>query len=192
MNPLPPLIFLGDTHGFIEDFKKQKEIISRFEPELVLCEKLENFSLKSERDYKKILKKKEISNMTSFNEVKELVKFCHNKKIKLIGIDFKNFGLNKNLQGKINRQITLNTNEKREIQFILNKRDKNHIRRIKQCIKKTKKTILVIIGTWHLRENSDLMKTFKNYRMIFPCNKKGEIITEPLGNEEVFYCEKIK
>ena len=107
----PPLIFLGDTHGFIDDFKKQKEVIDQIKPEFVLVEKLENISLKSKKDYLIIIKNKKLSNMTSFGEVEKLIKFCYNKGIKLIGIDFKNFGFGKNLQIKIKKQEKLSSKE---------------------------------------------------------------------------------
>jgi hypothetical protein len=189
---IPPLIFLGDTHGFIEDFKKQREVISQFEPEFVLCERLENLSLKSEKDYKNLLNIKKTPNRAFLKESGKLKEFCYNKKIKLIGIDFKNFGFDKNLKNKIDNQIALNSNEERKLQLILKRRAENHIKKIKEYMKKTKKPLLVIIGAWHLRDDSELMRTFKNCKIIFPCNKKGNLLIEPSRDKEVFYCEKTK
>ncbi len=51
------LIFVGDTPGFIDDFKKQEEIINLFNPEFVLCENLEDLSLDSKEKFDDILKK---------------------------------------------------------------------------------------------------------------------------------------
>lgn len=193
MNSIPSLIFLGDTHGFIKDFLKQKEIILRFKPKFVLCENLEDLSLESEKDYQTILKKKKISDMTSVKEVKELIEFCYRLKIKLIGIDFKNFGFHKNLRLKIKNQEKLSKKEERELEKIITKREERHIRIIKKYLKKTEDIpLIVIIGTWHLRDGSNLMKTFKNCRIIFPCDKKGDLLIKPKGNKEVFYREKIK
>ena len=183
--------FLGDTHGFIDDFRKQKKIIEKIKPDFVLCERLENHSLKTKDDYEKILKTNKISDMTPFNEVEKLIRFCRKKKIKLIGIDFKNFGLNKNLQEKVKKQIHLK-NEERQLDKILKKREIKHIQMIKKYTIKTEKPILVIIGSWHLNENSKLMNAFKNYKVIFPCDDKGNLLTGPPGKGKVFYCERVK
>mgnify|MGYP001566001469 FL=1 len=66
-------IFIGSTHGFVDDFIKQKEIINFINPEFVLCETLENLSLDTKEKFEDILKTKKISNMTSFSEIKKLV-----------------------------------------------------------------------------------------------------------------------
>ena len=66
-------IFIGSTHGFVDDFIKQKEIINFINPEFVLCETLENLSLDTKEKFEVILKTKKISNMTSFSEIKKLV-----------------------------------------------------------------------------------------------------------------------
>jgi len=187
-----PLIFLGDTHEFVDDFKKQKEAILRFKPEFVLYEKIEDISLKSKKDYLRIIGNKKVSNMTSFKEVERLVKLCYKKKIKLIGIDFKNFGFDKNFRIKIKNQEKLSKKEESKLEKIIKKREKRHIMFIEKYLKKTKKSLVVIIGSWHLRNDSRLIKTFKNCRTIFPCDRKGNLLIEPSGDEEVFYCEKIK
>ena len=85
-----PFIFIGSTHGFIDDFLKQKEVILAVKPEFVLCEGLENLTLDSKEKFEKLCKKRKISNMTSFEEVEKLINLCFRENIKLIGIDFKN------------------------------------------------------------------------------------------------------
>ena len=80
-------IFIGNTHSFVNDFLKQKEIIELIKPEFVLSEELENLKLDTEDKFKEILKKRDISNMTSFNDVEKLIKLCFENKINLIGID---------------------------------------------------------------------------------------------------------
>src|SRR3989344_3891932 len=94
-------ILIGSTHSFVDDFFKQEEIIKSLKPEFVLSEELENLKLDTEDKVKEILEKKFISDMTSFDEVEKLIKLCFEKKIKLIGIDFHNFGFDENLQKKI-------------------------------------------------------------------------------------------
>ena len=76
-------IFIGNTHSFVNDFLKQKEIIELIKPEFVLSEELENLKLDTEDKVKEILEKKFISDMTSFDEVEKLIKLCFEKKIYL-------------------------------------------------------------------------------------------------------------
>ena len=73
-------IFVGSTHGFADDFKKQKEVISSTLPEFVLCGDLENNVLDSKEKFNEVLNKKEISDMTSFEDVEKLVRLCLDKK----------------------------------------------------------------------------------------------------------------
>ena len=173
------LIFVAETHGFIDDFKKEKEIIELYSPEFVLSEYMQNFILDSKIKYERILTKKKISKMVSFKEVKELIKLCYKKNINLIGIDLKNFGFNKQMQNKIKKQEELNTKEQKELEEILKKREEKNIKIIKRYLKKTSKPIIVLLGAWHLRENSLIRKSFKGYKIIFPSDEKGNILIEP-------------
>lgn len=173
------LIFIAETHGFINDFKKESEIIEKYSPEFVLSENMQNLILDSKDKYERILTKKKISKMTSFREVKELIKFCYKKNIKLIGIDLKNFGFNKQIQKKIKKQEELNGKEQKELEEIIKKREEKNIKIIKRYLKKTSKPIIVLLGSWHLRENSLIRKSFKGYKIIFPSDEKGNILIEP-------------
>lgn len=193
MNPFPPkFIFIGDTHGFINDFSKQKEIIEKINPEIVLSENMQEISLISERDYIKIIQNKKISQIVSFKEVKELISICHKKKISLIGIDFNNFGLNKKLQMIIKGKKRPSNEDLKEINNIIKKREERHLEILKESENKSKKPILVLIGSWHLRENSLIMKSLKNYEVIFPCDKNGKILIKPSKIGDVHYCTRVK
>lgn len=79
------VIIIGGTHGFIDDFLKQKEIIIKTNPEFVLSEEVEDLVLDSKEKFKNLFEKRNISNMTSFEEVEKLVRLCFEKNIKLIG-----------------------------------------------------------------------------------------------------------
>lgn len=191
MNSPFSLIFIGDTHGFINDFIKQKEIIEKINPDFVLSENLQNISLDSKEKYEEVLKNKKISNMVSFEEIKEIIEFCYKKNIKLIGMDLENFGFNKNLQKKIKSQEKLSKDEEKEIEKIIKKREEKNLEKIKEYQKKTNKPIIILIGSWHLQKNSLLMNSLNNYKVIFPCNNKKELIFGPT-EKEISYCEKIK
>lgn len=186
------LIFIGSTHGFINDFSKQREIIEKINPEFVLCEELENLKLDSKEKFNNLFKNRKISNMTSFEEVGRLVKFCFNKKIKLIGIDFYNFGFNEGLQRKIKNQEKLTKKEEKEINNIIKLREEHHLSKILEYKEKTNKPLVIIIGCWHLRENSLLRKKLRNYKIITICDKNGKILLGPKKGEKIKYCEITK
>lgn len=183
-------IFLGSTHSFIDDFLKQKEIIELVKPEFVLSEELEDLKLDTVQKMKEVLEKKIISDMTSFYEVEKLIKLCFEKKIKLIGIDFHNFGFDKDLQRKIKNQETLTKKEEEKLNKIVKEREKHHLSMILEYKSKTKRPLVIILGCWHLRENSLLRKTLKHYKIIAPIDENGKILFEP-NNKEIKYGEII-
>ena len=193
MNPHFSFIFLGDTHGFINDFIKQKEIIEIIHPDFVLSESLQNISLDSKERYIEILRTKKISEMVSFEEVNDLINLCNKKDINLIGIDLENFGFDKSLQKKIKNNIALSEDEEFKMNEILKRRSEHQLKMIKDFKKKTEKPIIIIVGSWHLRKDSLLMKSLDNYKVIFPCDSKGSLLIEPPKNKNnISYCERIK
>jgi len=183
-------IFIGSTHSFLDDFSKQKEIIKIINPEFVLSEELNDLKLDAEDKFKKILEKKFISDMTSFDEVERLIKLCFEKKIKLIGIDFHNFGLNKSLQKKVRNQEELTKKEEEKLNKIVEKRERYHLLKILEYKSKTKKPLVIILGCWHLRKDSLLRKKLRNYKIIAPLDDKGEVLFEPV-NKKIKYGEII-
>lgn len=183
-------IFIGSTHSFLDDFSKQKEIINLVNPEFVLSEELEDLRLDTEDKFKKILDKKFISDMTSFNEVEKLIKLCFEKKIKLIGIDFHNFGFDENLRSKIKNQKELTKEEEEKLNKLVEKREKYHLSKILEYKSKTKLPIIIILGCWHLRKDSLLRKRLKNYKIIAPIDESGEVLLKP-NNNKIKYGEII-
>lgn len=186
-------IFIGDTHGFINDFKKQKEVIENIEPEFVLLEKLQNILLDSEEKYLSIFRNKEISEMVSFDDVKDCIDLCYKKNIKLIGIDFKNFGFSERLQKIVKGELKAANKDKEEMENIVKERQGYHLKIINQYKKESKKPLVIIIGCWHLQKKSPLMKSLNNYLVIYPCDSNGTIITHKVKNSKsIRYCERIK
>lgn len=185
------LIFIGSTHGFIEDFLKQKQIIEKINPEFVLCEELEDLILDSKKKFKKIFKKRKISDMTSFEEVEKLIKFCFDKNIKLVGIDFHNFGFDEDLQKKVKNQEELTKGEEEKLSKMIALREKNHFSKILEYQKKSLKSLVIIVGCWHLREDSFLRENLKDYKIIAPCNNQGKILLGPKKGVKIKYCEII-
>jgi len=175
-------IFIGDTHGFINDFKKQKEIINQVNPEYVLFEKLEDFKLESQEDFNRILQLENISDMTKVNEIKKLIKFCQEKNIKMIGIDFKNFGLNKNLIDVILGKKDITKKEEKEFERILNLRETHQNLIIQKYRNKTSSSIVIILGSWHLRPETQVLNNLTSYVLIYP-SVDGKLIFEPTDKE---------
>jgi hypothetical protein len=175
----------------LNDFEKEKEIIEKYNPEVILAESLEEEVLDSKDKFKEILKKEKISNMTSMEEVKDLIKLCLEKNIPLIGIDFKNFGLDENLQRKVSKQEEPTAEEEEKLMKIVGERERRHIDLIKKYQEECKKKILVILGAWHLRDDSPLRDSFKDYKIIYPADKDGNMVLGP-SNEEISWREEEK
>lgn len=190
MKNLFNFIFLGTTHGFINDFTKQKELIEEIVPEFILSEDMENIELISNEDYNSFLKNKSHSSMTSFKDVEKIVNICYDKKIKLIGIDLENFGFNKNLINKINNNIEITKEEEIEIDKILEERENYQIKKILEYQNKGSKPILVFLGAWHLRNNSSIYKKITNSKIIFPADENGDIVLADT-KEKITYEERI-
>lgn len=183
-------IFIGSTHSFIDDFPKQEEIIESVKPELVLSEELENLKLDTEDRFKEILEKKFISDMTSFDEVEKLIRFCFEKKINLIGIDLHNFGFDQDLQKKIKDPEEITKEDEEKINKIVEEREKLHLSKILDYKSKTKHPLVIILGCWHLREDSLLRKKLKNYKIIAPLDENGKVLFEP-NSKDIKYGEII-
>lgn len=189
INMIPEIIFIGDTHGFVDDFNKQKELILKFKPAYVLAESMKNNSLPSEKKYKKLLEKKYVSDITSFSEVKRLVELCYEKNIKLIGIDFKNFGMSKSVREKIKNNKKITKSEEINLDKIVKKRERKQNKMVLKYSKKTEKPLLIITGSWHLRKNSPLFSNIKKYKLIMPCDEEGNVLYGPKKVKETKYCE---
>jgi len=168
------IVFVCSTHGFIDDFKEQKKLIEKFQPEVILSEELEDYSLETEEEFKQFITKRNVSNMTKFSEVESLVLFCQKMKIPIIGIDFRNFGFDENLQKKILHQDELSEAEEKQLANIQTKRELHHLEKIQEY-----SNPLIILGSWHLRTDSVLRKELSNYIIYGPLDEKQELIFEP-------------
>lgn len=184
-------VFIGSTHSFLDDFSKQEEIINLIKPEFVLSEELENLKLDSKDKFLEFFKTMNVSNMTSFEEVEKLARLCFNRKIKLIGIDFHNFGFDEELQRKIKNREELSKEDENKLNKIIRLREKHHLSKILEYRRKTSLPIVVILGCWHLREGSLLREKLKNYKIIAPLGGDGEVLFAPSKNKDVKYGEMI-
>lgn len=187
------LIFVGETHGFLNDFKKQEEIINKINPEFVLCEQLQDFVLDSKEKYLRILRAKKLSEMVSLNEVESLIRLCLRKGIKLIGMDLRNFGFDSRLQSIVKSGVKLSKEDTAALRKIMKLRESQHLRTIRKYLDLSSRPVVVFIGSWHLRKDSLLMNALNNYVVIYPCDGSGkQLLHASKRNTVVYYCERKK
>ncbi len=177
------IIFIGDTHGFIDDFKKQKEIIENYKSESVLAEQLQEVSILNKGDYQNKIY------LNRFSDQNKLINLCSQKGIKLVGIAFKDFGFSKRQQNIVKGEIKPTKQDIIKIQNLTKKRTKHHIILIKKYFKLSQKPIIVILGSWHLKENSELRKFFKSSKIIIPVDETNHTITKPKKINKIHYLE---
>ena len=178
-------IFIGDTHGFINDFIKQKEIIEKVKPDFVLSEQMQEMRLDSVEVYKSVLNNKFISDTVKFEDVSNLITLCFQNRIKLIGIDLENFGFDERLQKVVKGEIKPNKEDEGKLENILEKRSKHHLSVLKKYTALTTKPIVVILGSWHLRDGSPLMEDLDNYIVFYPSDDMGNILLAPPENPSI-------
>ncbi|MBS3094243.1 hypothetical protein J4474_01120 [Candidatus Pacearchaeota archaeon] len=174
----------------MNDFSKQKEFIVRFQPEYFLIDQLENFALEEKEDFESLKKQKRISEMSDFEKQKELIEFCEDKGIKLVGIDMPNLGVPLKIAKKINKRLVLSEEEKFEIEETLPERARHQIEKIKEYTKKTDKPIIVSLSAWFMKENSELRDNFSNYLMGYLSDADGKVlISKPEKGQKIFWRE---
>lgn len=177
-------IFVGDTHGFLNDFIKQKEIIESVKPDFVLAEQMQDINFLVDEDYSKL----DSIAYLDFKKIKSLMELCKKLKINLIGLDFKDFGFDGKLNEVINDGRMPSKEEELKIAEIIRKRENHHLNLIKQYKNSTKRPLVILIGTWHLREDSLLMRELDNCLVIYPGDIEGNMLIEPsVKKEEVNY-----
>lgn len=184
-------IFIADTHGFLNDFKKQEEIIGQVNPQFVLAEQLQDLCLDSSKKFNDIPENRKFI-LTQSTDVEKLIQLCRVKNISLIGIDLFNFGFDKDLQDVINGKREPSKLEEDRLQSILFQRQEHHLSIIQKYQKKSSKPIVIIQGAWHLQEDSLLMQSLDNYLVIYPANASGEMLLEPSSNKDIEYKTRIK
>lgn len=184
MNKFFSLIFFGDTHGFLNDFGNQRAIIARHKPALILVEQLENVSLKKKEDFKIFLTGLSSKKSKEKKSLINLVRYCFKEKIPLKGIDLKNFGLSERLSKIINGTIIPAKIDLIRLNKLVELREKHHLKKINQGLRTKQRPIMVILGAWHFRKNSPILRSFKDWIAYLPCNKEGRLVVAPPGKRE--------
>jgi len=175
-------IFLGDTHGFMNDLLIQKETIKKFQPDYVLSESLQNLRFSRNKSTDKKIETLEPAS-------KNLTSYCIKKNIEIIGIDYKNFGLSKKILNSLQKNEKLSSSHKQDIKNILKKRTERHLKFIRK-FEKSLKPVVVVIGAYHLRPKSPILKSVKNALVIQPCDEKNNLVYEPT-QKKLKYCARV-
>ena len=165
--------FVGSTHGYADDFAQQKKAILAADCEYVLSEQLQNLRAESPLEYKKLLKEK----LTE--EDRKLIVLCARNRKKLVGIDLKEFGFTKHLQAVVDGKEKATPEDKRRLNDILKRRVARQLNMTQRYTRISKKSVVVIVGAWHLRKGSPLRKAFSHYTLVYPCDKEGNMLLKP-------------
>ncbi|HLC84685.1 MAG TPA: hypothetical protein VJH22_02750 [Candidatus Nanoarchaeia archaeon] len=173
------IIFVGDTHGYWNDFAKQQEIIEQHKPDVVLSEQLQDQVLDSPKAYARFHKHSLFSAFIRWQEFNNLVAYCEKKNISLIGIDLHDFGFDASLHDVIAGITPPTLEQERCLADILTKRQTHQVSVINKYVSITKKPLVVLVGTWHLQEGMPLRQSFPDSLIIYPCDEKGTMLIEP-------------
>jgi len=150
------LIIFGETHGFLDDFSVQEEIIKIFNPNIFLYERLEEETLFSEKEKQNFLNQetdKDFSVISTFGDLKKTISLAAKYNLLIKGNDIKNMSReNKDFLKK----IELTKEEEKLEEEILSEREKKQVQGILDSLKKGNK-IFASTGAYHLREDSPLI-----------------------------------
>ncbi len=170
------IIFFGETHGFVKNEAKYIEkAIKKLKPQAILYELLEDKKLDNIEKINSFLKKsdkKKFSLISLNSELKKIIKLGKKYKLPIIGCDLKNMGRKKPIP--INQRLTekqINNEEK-----ILKRREKHQIKIIRKALSKYE-LLFIIVGAYHLRENSPLRRITKDSLIILPKYNEKEIFS---------------
>lgn len=151
------LIIFGETHGFLDDFSVQEEIIKIFNPNIFLYERLEEETLSSDKEKQNFLNQeedKDFSVISTFGDLKKTILLATKYNLPIKGNDLKNMGReNKDFLKK----IELTKEEENLEEEILFKREKRQVQGILDSLKNKEKTF-VSVGAYHLRKDAPLLK----------------------------------
>jgi len=171
------LVIFGETHGFLNDAKIQKEIITLFQPTIFLYEMLEETELLATDDKIKFLNQpndKEFSIISIVGELKPTIKLANKHDLPIAGMDIKNM-CRKNKYFLTKTKLT--EEEQKNEEEILEKREKMQVKKILEHLNAGKK-VFASTGAFHLRKNSPLLK-INNSLIIYPAYEGKQLFDPP-------------
>lgn len=178
-NKNPALILFGETHGFFNDLEVQKEIIEKANSKLYLYEMLEDKKITSKEEFNEYLSKNDkekFSVISSYEEIKPVIKLAEKMKLKIIGCDIKDMGRENT---DFLKKTELTPEEEKFETDLLEKREKHQAEIIKEYANSTE-NIFVSLGAYHLRKDSEIFKNITNEFIICYPVWKGQQEFGPL------------
>lgn len=153
------LVLFGEYHGFVNQIQVQRKVIRSVLPDFFLYEMLEENKIMNNKDAKKFLSepnKKDFSVVSTYGQLKPIIRLAMNFDLPIIGCDIKNMGVDKDWRKK--------KFSREEENKIIKKRELQQIKVINKYI--SKGLVFVVLGDYHLRENSLILSKLKNKKTI--------------------------
>ena len=180
------IVLIGEIHGWDKSLEIERSFLQSLKPGLFLHELLEDYTIKPS-DAKKILtKKKWMSKVHSFQELRQIFSLISTLKIIGKGHDMASHGI-KNIQNYYIKNRELTEKEEKDEQALIKRREDEQ-KEIILKILNNEKPVIAISGSYHLRNNSHLIKSLKDKKMalIYP-----SISGSPYNGKENFQIDKM-
>lgn len=181
------LVLFAEVHGLINETGIQKDIIEALRPDIFLYELLEEEKCITLMGYDNILSKQDnedFSFISTYADLKPTIQLAKEFSIPIIGCDIKNMLRERKMDWE---NETLDPN-KEDIILLRRELQQNKIIQENQ----NNKTLIVSIGAYHFRENSDTLEGLNDYAIIYPTDiNTGEFPIEFSKGKEYEYKVKI-
>ncbi len=184
------LVLFGEYHGFSIQISILKEIIKITKPDFFLYEMLEEKKILNNKDAKHFLNKldnKDFSFISTYGQLKPIIRLARNFNLQIIGCDIKNMGCkNKDWRkNKISREDGEELTKRRELQ---------QTKVINQYT--LKGVVFALVGDHHLRRGSLVLSKLNNERVVIirPSFKWSEKFNHPnkFSNSEISYIARLQ
>jgi hypothetical protein len=181
-------VIFAETHGFVDDIELQRSIIEAIKPEFYIWEMLEDKKLMND-DFENFLSNNDNSDfsvISTYGELKAVVKLMIQLGVKGIGCDLRNMGRgNKDFLSK----IELTPEEEKFEEELLKNRELNQARVINEIAGRSSSPVFVSLGAYHTREDSSVLKNLNGKYLLCSPTFKGEKVFCPDGikKEEINY-----
>ncbi|HUS50767.1 MAG TPA: hypothetical protein VMZ91_11425 [Candidatus Paceibacterota bacterium] len=183
------LVLFGEYHGFINQIQIQKKIIKNVKPDFFLYELLEEKKILNDKDAKKFLDSpddKDFSVISTYGQLKPIIKLARNFDLPIIGCDIKNMGCKD--KDWMKKKFTLEKGK-----MITKKRELRQSNVINKYLPKG--LIFALLGGYHIRKNSLVLAKIKANKIIVinPLFKWEERFShkKKFNNSEISYVVKL-
>ncbi len=183
------LILFGETHSLLNELPIQEEIIKNITFGFYLYELLEEEKIIDKNKAEEFLKKpdsEKFSIISTFGELKPIIKLASKFNISVIGCDIKNM-LRKDRSFLEKTNLTQKEMENEE--KIMEQRERKQFEVVNEYLSKSDEPLFVSIGLYHIRKNSYLIKNLKeNFLICYPLTKGNKLWeTEDFDPDEISY-----